>query len=188
MRGSSIAEFVPTRNIRRWTIPFIGIVGGLLATATAAAQPAQCDPHLVVSSAQCAKCHIAEFEVWRRTPHALTFDSLHRNPQALEIARRMGQSSIKRNDICLDCHYTSQAGDDVPRVVEGVSCESCHGAAKDWINVHSDYGGPTVHRQSESETHRTQRLMESIAKGMRNPRNVYSIARSCLQCHTVPNE
>jgi hypothetical protein len=54
--------------------------------------------------------------------------------------------------------------------------------------VHSNYGGPTANRQTESEAHQRERLMQSIAQGMRNPRNVYSIARSCLQCHTVPNE
>jgi hypothetical protein len=153
-----------------------------------AAQPAQCDPAKVVTSASCAKCHIAEFNVWRQTPHAQTLETLHRNPQALEIAKRLGQTSIKRNDICLDCHYTSQMTDGASRVVEGISCEACHGAARDWIHVHSDYGGPTVNAASESEQHRLERIKRSIDFGMRNPKNVYSIARSCLQCHTVPNE
>lgn len=153
-----------------------------------AAQPVQCDPAKVVSSARCAKCHIAEFNVWRQTPHAQTLETLHRNPQALEIAKRLGQTSVKRNDICIDCHYTSQMADGASRVVEGISCEACHGAARDWIQVHSDYGGPTVNAASESEQHRLDRIKQSISFGMRNPQNVYSIARSCLQCHTVPHE
>jgi len=155
---------------------------------SALAQPPQCDPNKVVSAAGCAKCHSAEFNVWRQTPHAQTLETLHRNPKALEIARRLGQTSIKRNDICIDCHYTSQAQNDLARVIEGISCESCHGAARDWVNVHSDYGGPTATKTTETDQHRLQRLTESIANGMRNPKNVYSIARSCLQCHTVPNE
>ncbi len=170
-----------------FTFALAGILS-LVVSANAMAQPSHCDPTKVVTAVQCAKCHVAEVSVWKQTPHAQSFDSLHRNPQALEIARRLGQSSIKRNDICLDCHYTSQAEQDLARVVAGVSCESCHGAARDWINVHSDYGGPAASKQSETEQHRLQRQTQSVALGMRNPKNLYSIARSCLQCHTVPNE
>lgn len=170
-------------------LTFIAAVGVMLAAApSVAAQPPQCDPTKIMSAAACAKCHSAEVGVWQQTPHAQTFETLHRNPQAQQIALRLGQSSIKRNDICLDCHYTSQTERDLPRIVAGVSCESCHGAARDWITVHSDYGGPTASRQSESEQHRIQRIAQSVALGMRNPSNVYSMARSCLQCHTVPNE
>lgn len=173
-------------QVRRTAISALAFA--LVLTGAACAQPPHCDPYRVASAAQCAKCHAAEFAVWQQTPHFKTFDTLHRNPKAQEIARRLGQSSIKRNDICIDCHYTSQAGDDLPHIVAGVSCESCHGAARDWIGVHSDYGGPTANRDSETEQHRLQRMTQSVALGMRNPNNLYSIARSCLQCHTVPNE
>ena len=179
--------------MNRQLIKFCLAIGGLmsislLANARVLAQPQHCDPAKVVTSAACAKCHVGEVNIWKQTPHAQTFESLHRNPQATEIARKLGQSSIKRNDICVDCHYTSQADDDLPRVVEGVSCESCHGAAHDWIAIHSDYGGPTANKHSEIDPHRLQRLTQSVASGMRNPKNLYSIARSCMQCHTVPNE
>jgi hypothetical protein len=73
-------------------------------------------------------------------------------------------------------------------VIEGVSCESCHGAAADWLQLHNDYGGPNATKADESPEHREQRTQASIAAGMRNPVNLYLVARSCLQCHTVPNE
>ncbi len=69
-----------------------------------------------------------------------------------------------------------------------MSCESCHGAAADWLALHNDYGGPTVTRKNESPAHRQQRIEASISAGMRNPANLYLVAQSCLQCHTVPNE
>ncbi len=72
--------------------------------------------------------------------------------------------------------------------IAGVSCESCHGGAKDWINIHHNYGGPTTTRSTETPEHRRQRLSESIAAGMRNPINVYLVAQSCYRCHTVPDE
>jgi hypothetical protein len=146
------------------------------------------DPKKIVGSDQCAKCHDREVQQWRQTLHFATFDSLHRTPAAQDIANRLGLPSIKRNDTCLQCHYTQQEQDSRLRVVEGVSCESCHGAAADWIALHADYGGERVTKAMETPIHREQRLRESIARGMNNPHNVYLIAKQCFNCHTVPNE
>jgi hypothetical protein len=73
-------------------------------------------------------------------------------------------------------------------VVAGVSCESCHGAAKDWIAIHADYGGPTATKATESAEHRAERTKASITAGMNNPHNLYLVARQCFGCHTVPDE
>jgi hypothetical protein len=88
----------------------------------------------------------------------------------------------------LQCHYTQQEQDGRLRIIEGVSCESCHGGAADWLTFHADYGGERVTKAMESPIHREQRLRESIARGMNNPHNVYLIAKQCYNCHTVPNE
>jgi hypothetical protein len=146
-----------------------------------------CDPSKVLSAATCSKCHAAETEVWKGTPHFRTFDTLHRTPRAKEIAAKMGVSSIKRSDICAKCHYTQQQDDDLVKTVSGISCESCHGAAKEWFALHNDYG-PGVTKDRESPENRQQRREQSIAAGMRNPANLYLIARSCLACHTVREE
>lgn len=159
-----------------------------LPITAAEAQPPQCDPGKVMSADSCAKCHAAEVVVWRQTPHFKTFDQLHRDPRAQEIARLMGQRSLKRGNLCINCHYTLQQDGDRTRAISGVSCESCHGAAKDWLVLHNDYGGPAVTRQDESPAHRQLRMESSVAAGMRNPSNLYLVAQSCLQCHTVPNE
>ena len=134
------------------------------------------------------RCHGQEVAVWKQTPHFHTFKELHRRPEAKQIAERMGVRSIKRGDLCIKCHYTVQQVDGREKAVSGVSCESCHGAAKDWVAIHNDYGGPTATKQSESPEHRQQRVSDSIKNGMQNPANVYLIARSCYNCHTVPNE
>jgi len=159
---------------------------------TAAEEPAfgptPNDPAKVVGPDQCAKCHQAEVGQWMRTPHFATFDSLHRRPEAKQIADRLGLRSIKRNDMCVRCHYTQQDQGGRTRITAGISCESCHGAAADWIAVHADYGGENVTKDAESAEHRRQRLEQSIAHGMNNPHNVYLIAKQCYNCHTVPNE
>jgi hypothetical protein len=150
--------------------------------------PQVADPAKVVGSDACAKCHQQEVQQWTNTPHFVTFDTLHRLPEAKQIAERLGLRSIKRGEICTQCHYTEQNQGGRMRVVAGVSCESCHGGAADWIAVHADYGGEGVTKAAESPEHRQKRLNESIALGMNNPHNIYLIARQCYDCHTVPHE
>jgi hypothetical protein len=123
-----------------------------------------------------------------KTPHFATFDTLHRLPRAKEIADKLGERSIKRSAVCTQCHYTMQGQGDRQRVVAGVSCESCHGGAADWIAIHNDYGGANVTKQQEPAEHREKRTADSIARGMNNPHNIYLIARQCYDCHTAPNE
>lgn len=151
------------------------------------------NPHQVVGYENCQKCHASEIAVWKQTPHHTTFLTLHRNPEAKKIADRLGIASFKQDAECISCHYTMQsvsdnASDHSLTAISGISCESCHGAAKNWVDVHNDYGGPGVTREAESREHRAQRLRDSIAGGMRNPINVYMVAQSCYRCHTVPNE
>jgi Cytochrome c554 and c-prime len=146
------------------------------------------DPARIVGSDQCAKCHQPEVQQWMRTPHFATFDTLHRTPEAKQIADRLGLRSIKRSNVCTQCHYTEQRHDGRVRVVAGVSCESCHGGAADWLALHADYGGAGVTKEQESADHRAKRLADSVAHGMNNPHNLYLIAKQCFNCHTVPNE
>lgn len=144
------------------------------------------NPHQVLGFQNCEKCHAAEVQVWKQTPHHQTFMSLHRNPEAKKIASRLGISSFKTDSECIKCHYTMQADDSGMEAISGISCESCHGAAQNWVEHHNDYGGMT--RDTETPAHRIDRLRKSIAGGMRNPLNVYLVAQSCYRCHTVPNE
>jgi hypothetical protein len=146
------------------------------------------DSAKVVGSDQCAKCHEHEVQQWMKTPHYATFETLHRNPRAKEIADKLGLQSIKRNDVCIQCHYTRRIEDGRERVVAGVSCESCHGGAADWLTVHADYGGTGTTKATETAEHRVKRETDAISHGMNNPRNIYLIARQCYDCHTVPNE
>jgi hypothetical protein len=167
---------------------FLCVWFGVIATSATWAQPPHCDPSKVLGPMRCASCHENEVRVWLQTPHARTLEDLHRRPTANAIAAKMGIRSIKRGGICLDCHYTSQTVQDKIQIIAGVSCESCHGASLDWITLHNDYGGPTALKSQETAQHRMQRQEAAMANGMRNPTNVYLIARSCLQCHSVPNQ
>ncbi|RMH21289.1 MAG: cytochrome C554, partial [Acidobacteria bacterium] len=146
------------------------------------------DPAKVRGAEACRECHVSEYEVWRRTPHATGFKTLHRKAAAEAIAQRLGLRLIKRHSPCLGCHYTPTLRDGEERALSGVSCESCHGAARDWIDVHNDYGAGNDHR-SEPPEHRASRIAGSRAAGMRRAsQDLYALASSCFGCHTVPDE
>ncbi len=167
---------------------FLGACVILLAPCTAKAQNTRCDPTKVVSTEACAKCHVNEVQSWKLTPHYRTFDELGRKPEANQICKKLGLRSAKRSDVCIDCHFTLQQDGDKLKPVSGISCESCHGAAADWMAVHNDYGGALVTRESETPEHAIARVERSEDLGMQNTRNLYAIASSCFNCHTVPNE
>ena len=164
----------------------LGVVTSVPAKVLA--QPPQCDPASVLSYESCAKCHRSEVRVWKQTPHFKTFEQLARDPKASEICNNLGLRSVKRSAVCINCHFTLQTKGDRDKPISGISCESCHGAAADWLEVHNDYGGNTGTRETETVDHRDERLALSTAYGMRNTRDLYLIASSCYHCHTVPNE
>lgn len=205
-----LIAFVLGSIVATATQPPAALTASSARSAAASASPpiavaAPADPRKVLGNDSCVKCHAPEQAVWLKTPHARTFDELHRRPEARQIAAKLGLDSIKHSDRCIGCHYTTQvdptaglaagsAGRTSGRpsadvhAIAGVSCESCHGAAQDWLDVHHDYGGPDVTRLTETPQHRQQRIARSIERGMRNPSNVYLVAQSCYRCHTTADE
>ena len=159
-----------------------------MLTASAEAQVPPLEPAKVTGAESCGECHASTFEVWRKTTHATGFKTLHRRESAEAISERLGVRLIKRGSICIDCHYTPTERDAEVRALSGVSCESCHGAGRDWIEVHNDYGGRGIDHRSETAEHRAQRLAASEAAGMRRGSDLYAVASSCFGCHTVPRE
>ena len=146
----------------------------------------------------CRECHRSSFDVWEATPHAQGYDTLHRRDSAKAIYRRMDLRTIKRGSeevtpACLQCHYTPEVRRGTQlRAGAGVSCESCHGPARDWINTHNAYGvdEPDFQKASLLETpeHKAQRIEQSEAQGMLRPSQLYGVVANCYQCHTVPHE
>jgi len=146
------------------------------------------DPAKIKTEEACRECHASAYDVWQETPHAKGFKTLHRKEAAMDIAERMGFRLIKRESLCLNCHYTPIEKDGQIRAESGVSCESCHGAGADWIDLHNDYGGKGFTFQNETPEHKAQRIARSRELGMRRPSDMYALAARCFQCHIVPNE
>ncbi len=149
------------------------------------------DPSKIVDTNTCAECHESAIEVWRNTKHFNTYGQLHRGKKAREFADALGisVSSIRRPDSeCASCHYTVGESRGRERVVAGISCQSCHGAAADWVEIHNEYGGPGVTKESESEAHKSQRYKAMHDAGMVYPADLYGLANNCFQCHLIANE
>jgi len=170
------------------------IVRSLIALAVSSIVPAALsaqDPAKVVGPAECVECHEAAHDVWQETLHQSVYETFHRAEKTRAVLERMGERSARRG-VCVDCHYTSQDDGRRVRTIAGVSCESCHGAAADWMDAHGNFGmtagGERADASTETRAHRTQRLQTTAAAGMIRPDRPYLLVRNCMQCHTTPNE
>ena len=133
----------------------------------------------------CSECHEAEVNVWKDTRHSKGFNDMHKKPEAARILKAVGDSGMKDSKTCVLCHYTMVQKDEKSTAVAqaGPSCESCHGAASDWINVHNNYGGPKAKRQDETPQNKQQRIANAQKAGMIWPSMLYDVASNCMSCH-----
>ena len=155
------------------------------------------NPETVLGPMACMDCHKAEFQTLQHMKHqkaldgTADFEPLQRKPAAQAILDKLSMRSVKREP-CTTCHYTSQPDGARTKVIAGVSCESCHGGAKDWLGVHNNYGtdaqGNKANKETELPANRAARLEQSAKMGMIRPDQLFEVAENCFQCHTVPNE
>ena len=162
------------------------VVGFTWATTEALSQEPvhNYDPSRIIENEaeNCAQCHEKTVEAWSQSTHKITFDELHTRDTAKTILESLGErGSIKRNAECAQCHYTRHADEPGGRAstIMGVSCQRCHGAGIDWVDIHQD---------EEKYPDKVERLKLAEEAGMRPTYNVYKLASSCFQCHTVPRE
>ncbi len=160
------------------------VVTATLVTGIAAL--AGSNPDKTVGSDACKECHTAEHAGWLNTHHAKSLDALR---EGQEVADKLGLGRTYRRDgFCIECHTTSQTKEGKATPMSGVSCESCHGAAADWVKVHNDFGGEKVTKDQESAEHRAERWKKAEAGGMIRPGRIDLVAGNCFSCHSVPNE
>ncbi len=159
-------------------------VAMMLSMPAIAAQP---DYKSVKGPTACAECHKVESKIWEATHHFKTYTELPRTDKAREIADKMGFKRIKAGSLCLDCHFTSAEVDGERTPIAGISCESCHGAAKGFVDIHSKYSGKK-NPADETPAEAAKRWKDSEAAGMIRPANLYALAKNCYSCHVVPQE
>lgn len=146
------------------------------------------DPSKVEGPNECGECHKETVKAWRNSHHSTTFKDMPRSDEARAIADKLGIARIKSESECLGCHFTVAEEESEATPISGISCESCHGAGSEWIDIHSDFGGKDIKAENEDPAHKVQRYAKSEAAGMIRPSNLYDLAANCYSCHTVPNE
>jgi hypothetical protein len=146
------------------------------------------DPATVVGPDQCVDCHEDSYNIWQESTHYKTYDELSSNFDGLGIADKMGVDNIEDPaGECVSCHYTvTGAHPGKYEVIAGVSCESCHGGARDWLDTHGEY--PNDDPANETAEQKQQRIAHAEAAGLLYPQRIERIAANCLSCHTVPDE
>ena len=117
-----------------------------------------------VGNANCKLCHNEaetgeQFKKWQASPHAKAFKTL-----SSPAAKKINENAAK-DPKCLKCHVT---GFECPKEIkakakesDGVGCESCHGAGKDY---------------AKQEIMKSKK--DSIEKGMIEPTE-----KTCVKCH-----
>ncbi|MBF0131212.1 MAG: hypothetical protein HQL75_01325 [Magnetococcales bacterium] len=135
-----------------------------------------------------SECHKEEVAIWKETRHALTFKEMETSEKGKEIAGKMGVKRPKTADECAFCHFTRMMVDAKVQVTAGPTCESCHGAGRDWIKTHGDYGGKEVKKADETPEHKAQRLEQSLKAGLIPPKDLYLWVRNCFSCHLGHDE
>lgn len=134
----------------------------------------------------CKKCHDQQITVLTQTTHFSSFTTLHKSAKAKSYCKLLGERTVKRSERCIRCHFSpGLSAGGRHKAASGISCESCHGASKDWFDMHNDYGGQFATKESETAEHRQERIESSIENGLRHPSNLYLLARSCYECHMV---
>ena len=161
----------------------VALTFGILASTSSAT-----DPTLTVGADECVDCHTPAHDVWQETTHFKTYEELSASDAANEIAEALEIDDIEEpSGLCVDCHFTL-VGDTVEDAepIAGISCESCHGAAVNWIDVHGEYLSGDANTESAAE--KATRIAAAEKAGQIRPAQINQIASNCLTCHTVPNE
>ncbi len=157
----------------------------LLASVLGAAASAAEDPKLVkpkfTGSPSCSStsCHGGgtgrnEAVIYeRRDRHAVSYGILGKGT-SLRIAEALGiVGDPGKSAQCNVCHAPVQ-GVPLDRLMKdahadrGVSCESCHGPAENWLRFHTR---PDVNFQ------------QIVASGLRDLNDIYGRANTCIACH-----
>ncbi|MCB1208304.1 MAG: hypothetical protein KDK97_03200 [Verrucomicrobiales bacterium] len=157
----------------------VHIAALLLAVTSVKAQRAAVDPTTTVGVESCRDCHEAIVDSWERSLHATSFTTLAKSSAAEQITHAIGMraDSISSNASCVRCHFTQETLSGAVQTTAAISCESCHGGAEKWIDVHN--------RKSHS---RSERIDLAAALGMKHPSTVFATAKACFECHVVDDE
>lgn len=167
----------------------------------------------------CTQCHKFSVEAWKRSSHFKSLETLNldKEGKAKAIMKAMGlEGSPASHTSCAQCHFTDKVTKNVNQFtnkkfgpVYGVSCESCHGASEDWIELHNksslkdikDKFGTLKSDAQKAEFLKSVHMKTigdsipgdfvkwrddiSAKAGMIRPQMTYALINNCYECHTI---
>src|SRR5690606_38327741 len=117
-----------------------------------------------------------EYVVWlQKDRHAQAYNVLMCE-RSKRIAQNLGLDNAYEAKICLDCHADNVAPAlRAPgfQIADGVSCESCHGGAENWLALH--VSGKSDHAAN-------------VKAGLYPTDDVQARAKLRLSCHFVDKD
>ncbi|MCO6430007.1 MAG: hypothetical protein J5J00_04040 [Deltaproteobacteria bacterium] len=169
----------------------VGVVAlfPLLVLPPASAQDTSKNPaYMGVGSCSSSNCHGSvsprqassvlqnEYSIWEKHDvHSKAWINLT-NEDSKKIAENLGISSPEKDPLCLDCHATylganARQGANY-HLEDGVGCESCHGAAENYLGPHT----------ANDATHK-----RNIELGMTDLLSIEKRVELCASCHFGTN-
>jgi hypothetical protein len=95
---------------------------------------------------KCKTCHQGEkrgdqYKIWALSDHSKAYPDLATD-KSKELAKKQGIEDPQKSEKCLKCHTTGYGEPKEQfaesfKIEEGVSCEACHGAASEYLSLHS---------------------------------------------------
>jgi hypothetical protein len=171
----------------------VAVATGVAGCAGPLQQPAQgqtaASPGRWLGSSSCAAtgCHNAnglkgelrsEYTTWVSfDPHARAYEVLFNDRSRTIAANFDPKKRAHENSVCLNCHvhrdYDKELAAHHARFAkeDGVGCESCHGAARDWVSEHYKNGW------------RDRTTEQKLKLGFQDTRSLIGRVRSCTPCH-----
>ncbi len=142
--------------------------------------------YLGAGSCAASNCHGAsrvesvtvgsEHSIWIQSdPHANAHATLY-TPKSRQIAENLRLQSAHTAAVCLNCHALNPDQPELTiehrhTIQDGVSCESCHGAAEHWLEPHQRFDWKT--RGDDFKT----------ALGFTMTKDPLTRTRLCVECH-----
>ena len=152
----------------------------LVSLGTAAGAESKPDTEFVgAAGCSSSSCHGGAGEkrsqdiTWTQQDFHSRAYSILLNARSTRIAEAVGVAPAQSSPRCTVCHSPFQTVSQTrlgssARPDEGVSCESCHGAAGSWLRGHTRSDWTYAMR---------------VSAGMRDLRNLYKRANACVACH-----
>ncbi|HXA09090.1 MAG TPA: multiheme c-type cytochrome [Chthoniobacterales bacterium] len=153
------------------------LAGSLGATGSAA--PLQTDQFVGAAGCKSSSCHggagekRSQYFTWvQQDFHGRAYAVLV-DARSARMAETLSLPAAQTSERCTVCHSPLQSVAPARlaktvRVDEGVSCESCHGAAGPWLRGH---------------TRKDWSYATRVTAGMHDLRNFYVRANACVACH-----